>query len=1021
MNTPSYGNEALLKLALAIGPSRHQHELLAQALPVFLEVLSCDYVGVVADCEDPRLQMLHCRRTPSCRAAASMLEELRTVLCSTDPKGYLRLNDKLLSDTAAVPAEHGPPSTEEFTLAEPPVEAFRLAGYGFLFMGRKIALESRFVEQLLPIMDKLAEACRIAHELSLGEQDGTALRAQKSHFESIFTNTNDAMVFFDTGSRVVNINTSFTHMFGYELEEVAGRPINSVVDPEHREVVYGDRLILKRETVELEVIRYTKSGKPIQVLLKGGPVIVDDVVTGGYAIYADITARKHDEELLVRAKLTAEAASKAKSEFLANMSHEIRTPLNGVVSMLSMLEDTPLSRAQHEYIDMATASAETLIAVINDILDFSRIEAGRLELSPRECNMERELHLVMSILSARAREKELELLTQYDVAAPLLFMADDLRLRQILFNLAGNAVKFTNKGHILLSVKLKSMDAARKHARLLFSVKDTGIGIPKSKLTDIFEHFTQVDYSSTRKVGGTGLGLAIARRLVEIMGGALNVKSREDSGSEFSFELEFPVIETASEDHLVPRYAGLQALVVDDNPVNVRILTEYLRSWGMKVVTAANATQTLRTLNEYEAAGTRLDIALVDYLMPDTDGIELAAKIRSQQRWASLPLIAVSSHWTHEDSQRLRDAGFQGFVPKPISRSALDLSIQECLSDNRADTGTAATRTGAASSKGTGAPAGTGAAGTGAAGRGVAAGTGSTADAHSVTHENAGKPGAAAGSVPTGTHGLRVLVAEDNEVNRKSTQMMLEDIATTILTADNGQQALQLFKSEHFDIVLMDIQMPVMDGLETTRHIRMHEAKLNARPVPIIALTANVMSRDKDTCMSAGMSDYLAKPLRKHDLRALVEKHLPGRVPVWVEPTPTETSAKTENRSYELPDNELKIFDRRDFAERHDGNIAIAAEIMSDALKRSPSELLFLRRAVEHGEAEIAKRSAHKIKGTAANLGADRISSLCDEIMRVAEMSDSPDLMMELRQLDSEFDLFAAEARAWFRNFEINL
>ncbi len=1011
MNTPSYGNEALLKLALAIGPSRHQNELLTQALPVFLEVLSCDYVGVVADCEDPHLQMLHCRETPSCRAASSMLKELSTVLCSSDQRAYVRVEEKLSSDAATVSAEHDPASTKEFTLAEPPVEAFRLAGYGFLFMGRKIALESQFVEQLIPIMDKLAEACRIAHELSLGERDGTALRAQKSHFESIFTNTNDAMVFFDTDSRVVNINASFTSMFGYELEEVAGRPINSVVDPEHREEVYGDRLILKRETVELEVIRYTKSGKAIQVLLKGGPVIVDDVVTGGYAIYADITKRKHDEELLVRAKLTAEAASKAKSEFLANMSHEIRTPLNGVVSMLSMLEDTPLSRAQHEYIEMATASAETLIAVINDILDFSRIEAGRLELSPRECNMERELHLVMSILSARAREKELELLTQYDVAAPLLFMADDLRLRQILFNLAGNAVKFTNKGHILLSVKLKSMDEARKRARLLFSVKDTGIGIPKSKLTDIFEHFTQVDYSSTRKVGGTGLGLAIARRLVEIMGGDLKVKSREDSGSEFSFELEFPVIESVSQDHLVPRYAGLHALVVDDNPVNARILTEYLRGWGMKVVTAANATQTLRTLNEYEAAGTRLDLALVDYLMPDMDGIELAAKIRLQQRWASLPLIAVSSHWTHEDSQRLRDAGFQGFVPKPISRSALDLSIQECISQDRAPAGVAATPPGATASKGTGS----------AAGKVVATGAGAPARDHSLTRENGAKTEAAVGALPPSTHGLRVLVAEDNEVNRKSTQMMLEDIATTILTADNGQQALQLFKTEHFDIVLMDIQMPVMDGLETTRHIRMHEAKLNAKPVPIIALTANVMSRDKDTCMSAGMSDYLAKPLRKHDLRALVEKHLPGRVPVWVEPTPTETSAKAENRSYALPDNELKIFDRRDFAERHDSNLALAGEIMSDALKRYPSELLFLRRAVEHGETEIAKRAAHKIKGTAANLGADRISSLCGEIMRIAEMYEAPDLLMELRQLDSEFDLFAAEARAWFRNFEINL
>ncbi len=991
MDTPSYGNDALLKLALAIGPSRQQQELLAHALPVFLEVLSCDYVGVVANCEDPRLQMLHCARSPSCRAAAAMLEELSTQLCSPDATSHVRLEDVASADSALVTAEHNPHATQEFTHAEPPVEAFRLAGYGFLFLGREAALEAQLVEQLLPIMNKLAEACRIAHDLSVGERDGTALRAQKSHFESIFTNTNDAMVFFDTSSRIVNINARFTSMFGYELEEVAGKPINSVVDPKKREVVYGDRLILNRETVELEVIRYTKSGKAIQVLLKGGPVIVDDEVTGGYAIYADITKRKHDEELLVRAKLSAEAASKAKSEFLANMSHEIRTPLNGVVSMLSMLEDTPLSRAQHEYIDMATASAETLIAVINDILDFSRIEAGRLELSPRECNMERELHLVMSILSARGREKEIEMLTHYDVAAPLLFMADDLRLRQILFNLAGNAVKFTDKGYILLSVKLKNLDAARQNARLLFSVKDTGIGIPKSKLTDIFEHFTQVDYSSTRKVGGTGLGLAIARRLVEIMGGDLKVKSREDAGSEFSFELDFPVLVSSDEAHLVPRYAGLHALVVDDNTVGARILTEYLHSWGMKVATALNATQALRTLNEYETTGTRLDIALIDYLMPDMDGIDLAARIVMQERWASLPLIAVSSHWSPEDSQRLKDAGFHGFLPKPVSRSALDQCIQECIAGT--DRNSAVLSSSAAASRGPKEP--------------------KWVDAGTTT-----KPR----PLPAGTHGLRVLVAEDNEVNRRSTQMMLEDFATTILTADNGQQALQLFRSEHFDIVLMDIQMPVMDGLETTRHMRMHEAKLNAKPVPIIALTANVMSRDKDTCMSAGMSDYLAKPLRKHDLRAIVEKHLPGRVVFSGETSAATTLTMTETQPNEMPDHEVKIFDRRDFAERHDNNLAFAAEIMSDALKRYPSELLFLRRAVEHGESDIAKRAAHKIKGTAANLGAHRISALCTEIMRVTEEHNgSLDLLQELRQLDSEFDLFSAEARAWFRNFEINL
>jgi len=679
-----------------------------------------------------------------------------------------------------------------------------------------------------------------------------ALPIHRSHFESIFTNTNDAMVFFDTSSKIVRINARFTEMFGYELPEVSGRHINSVVDPLRQEGQYGNQRILARETVELEVVRYTKSGRPIQVLLKGGPVIVDEVVSGGYAIYSDITERKKAEEELLRAKAAAEEASRAKGEFLANMSHEIRTPLNGVVSMLSLLEETPTNSAQREYIEMATASAETLLSVINDVLDFSRIEAGKMELSVSTCDLEKEMNLVMSVLSSRAREKQVEFLTSYDVAAPRSVMADTMRIRQVLFNLAGNAVKFTEQGHILLEILQVSRSSG--DTRLRFSITDTGIGIPADKLEAVFQHFTQADYSSTRKFGGTGLGLSISRRLVAMMGGEIQVQSTVGLGSTFSFELELPVSSEVLQEAPVS-LDGMRALVVDDNPINRRVLTEYLRSWNISAVTVSSGAEAVVVLSEHRTNNEWFDFALIDYQMPEMDGAGLASIIREDSYWKRLPLIAVSSSRSRESTQRLVDSGFWCLVPKPITREDLLKHIENCV---KGCVDTSFQETFVRPS-------------------GLSARSDRVLPARSSEKQ------------------LRILLAEDNDINRRSVQLMLEGLAATVGIAADGEAALRMFAESEFDMILMDVQMPVIDGLEACRRIRQLEASRreasrrargdgseasDPRPVPIIALTANAMAKDRDECLAAGMNDYLSKPLRKGILLEMISRYLGTAEPV---------------------------------------------------------------------------------------------------------------------------------------------
>ncbi len=647
----------------------------------------------------------------------------------------------------------------------------------------------------------------------------------------ILDNTRHGLTWCDEDMILRAYNARFADNFDLAKHNIeVGHPIEKVMRLNAENGDYGpgdlDELVKQRLAVfaanEPQTMESTRPDGTI-IRFESNPVPEGGFVTA----YLDITEERKRESELQRARENAEAALQAKSDFLANMSHEIRTPMNGVLGMAEILSRTSLDERQSRCVETITKSGSALITIINDILDFSKIEAGKIELDPVSFNLRNAIEDVATLMSSGIEEKSLELITRVNPDLPEHLIGDAGRIRQIVTNLVGNAVKFTHSGHVLIDV---DGDVQSGAANLKIAVADTGIGIPEHKLSNIFDKFQQADTSSTRQYGGTGLGLTISKRLIELMGGEIGIESTYGRGSRFWFSVNMAIDERESVNPSRNQSVGaLRVLLVDDIPLNLEILREQIENWGMTAVSAPSGHNAISTLRKAKSDGKPFDVAVLDFQMPDMDGEELARAIKSDSDIADLPLIMLTSVGQVGDARKFREIGVAGFLMKPTRSSQLLETICEVVKMTPTDSVQVVERS----------------------------------EMSPDTHCN-----------PTPSARRRVLVAEDNEVNQLVVEQMLEGLNISLMVTNNGREALETFETHGADVILMDVSMPVMDGYEATKSIRALEARNGLLRTPIIALTAHVMENDRKRCTDVGMDDYLPKPIAMDPLTAMLEKWL---------------------------------------------------------------------------------------------------------------------------------------------------
>jgi PAS domain S-box-containing protein len=858
------------------------------------------------------------------------------------------------------------------------------------WLGLSYRIVRRKVENLVQLEEETKhigeEDYGSALEIDLNDEIGhlshAFIKAQTER-DRYFNQSRNFLGISDFQGRFKRLNPACAKVSGFTLEELLSKPFTELVSHGSRAeaVAALDTLILGKP-VSLECQMCRKDGSSGWILWN---ITANEDVGEFYFFGQDITARKIAETELLNARKAAEAASRAKSEFLANMSHEIRTPMNGVLGTVGLLLNTPLSAAQRELASLARASGETLLTIINDILDFSKIEAGKLIISPIHFDLLQTVEEVGSMIAMQpTRKKDVNVIVRYPTDVPRYVFGDKGRIRQVLMNLTNNAIKFTEKGHVLIDVETNEL--TEDEVSLRISVEDSGLGIASEKLDTLFDKFTQADSSTTRRYGGTGLGLAISKQLVKLMGGTIAAKSRVGIGSTFWFTLRLP-LQKKPPLPTTPRVdlARVRVLIVDDNAANRLVLQEQLRGWKMRIGSCASGGEALRALRDASVADNPYQIAILDFQMPEMDGEMLGRAIKADPLLRDIQLVMLSSLGQQGDMrERLKKIGFAAYLVKPARQSELmstlvDIWDAHCrkepvdlISDAPSLAPVAEFLT-----------------------------------AHSPDYSFAG---------------AHVLLAEDNAVNQIVCATMLRNLGCEVDVAANGREATELVRSSRYDVVFMDCEMPQMDGYEATAAIRRQPG---GKDIPIVAVTAQAMQGDQERCLNAGMDDYISKPVKQEDFAAALHRWVPNKTferkddaqdqpedmheNVWSSDPTESVSSLGDLASPRLSAalDSQAVERLRALAEASEPSLM--DQIFTAFVVDSVERIRALRKALSESDPELMRSAAHALRGASANVGALHTAEIALRLERKGNDGDMNGSGALVDQLEDEFERVLSE------------
>jgi two-component system sensor histidine kinase/response regulator len=799
-----------------------------------------------------------------------------------------------------------------------------------------------------------------------------ALTREKQYFESLVVNSPAAIVVLGENERITSCNPAFEELYGYKRDEILGVTLDHLITTAETraEAQQYSQQVMKGTTVRAFSKRRRKDNSLVDVEILGVPVFVGEEKIGTLAIY-------HDVSELMQARREAEEASRTKSEFLANMSHEIRTPMNGVMGMLELALDTSLTPEQRDYLQTSLQSAEALLTLLNDILDFSKIEAGRLEFEYINFSLRNAVEDVAYTLARRAQDKGLEMACLIDPDLTSELRGDPGRVRQILVNLVGNAIKFTHQGEIV--IRAEAIDETDRSAVIHFAVQDTGIGIPYERQGAIFDRFTQADGSTTRKYGGTGLGLTISKQLVEAMGGKIGVESTPGVGSTFWFDLRFEK-QAREKRTTAPLTLGpvnltqARILIVDDNQTNRMVLTKNIEALGSRAESVSSGAKALEALRNAHRVGNPYHIVLLDMQMPGMDGEQTARAIKSDPSAKDARIIILTSMGERGDASRFESLGCSGYLLKPVKQQMLFDAVVAVLGREEDSNPGLVTR-------------------------------------HSLSEQR--------------KLGLRILLAEDNTINQKLAVVLLQKAGYSVDAVETGAQALEKVQANQYSAVLMDVQMPDMDGLEATKKIRELE-QTTGRHISIIAMTAHAMQGDRERCLEAGMDDYITKPLQPKVLFSALDR--------WTQVTDLPQEDFEPREDYSSPESAFSVdLDDGLFGEEaspvtaettkaisffqtispgdtlpvdfesalvhFDGDRDFMSELFRQYKEQLPERITEIRDAIQGGDSNRLARLAHTLKGLSLNFSADSLANFAlglEEIGKREDLANAPALVMQL-------------------------